>query len=429
MKLSNVFELKARSQEQSVYTQMMELRGHSPRYSDVNYRTIAKEGYMRNWIMFRCLQEIMRAAVQLNWKVMKYNNNGEVEEVKNHPIVQILEKPNPIYGQAELIKRLIAFYYIGGEAPIHKITTSTGEAKELYTYRPDRVSFTSTGRPEDPYSEIKYNGGTPIDILSSNFLLWKNFNPLDEFDGLGHGMSMLEPILKNGDLLNEMTNWNVSLMQNGGNLSGVIAVEETLGDNEYERATEQLKNKHQGSANVGKYLLLEGGAKYYSTGVNPKDMDWTNGKNSVMMDICIGMGVDPILIGFNENSSYNNKNEAEKGLYTKVAIPLMRELADQLNEFLKVGENEYIDIDYSHIPVLQKDMKEMAEILAKAKDMTINEKRSKRGLEPIEGGDIIAPEGSFAIVDGRIYLPMNLVDINETQPLPQAEGKSEDFLY
>lgn len=429
MKLINVFELKARSQEQSVYTQMMELRGHSPRYSDVNYRTIAKEGYMRNWIMFRCLQEIMRAAVQLNWKVMKYNNDGEVEEVKNHPIVQILEKPNPIYGQAELIKRLIAFYYIGGEAPIHKITTSAGEVKELYTYRPDRVSFTSTGRPEEPYAEIKYNGGTLIDILSSNFLLWKNFNPLDEFDGLGRGMSMLEPILKNGDLLNEMTNWNVSLMQNGGNLSGVIAVEETLGDNEYERATEQLKNKHQGSANVGKYLLLEGGAKYYSTGVNPKDMDWTNGKNSVMMDICIGMGVDPILIGFNENSSYNNKNEAEKGLYTKVAIPLMRELADQLNEFLKVGENEYIDIDYSHIPVLQEDMKEMAEILAKAKDMTINEKREKRGLKPIDGGDIIAPEGSFAIVDGKIYLPMNLVDISETQQPPTAEGKSEDFLY
>lgn len=430
MKLSNIFELKQASKN-SVYTQLMKTQGSAPRYSDVNYRTIASEGYMRNWIIFRCLQEIIKGAIQINWKVRRKIQNGEDQEIPNHPALKILEKPNPLYGESELVKRAIGFYYIGGEAPFHKIKATTG-IKELHCYRPDRLQFTSTGDIEQPYTDIKYQCGSYINIEPKNFMLWKNFNPTDEWDGLGHGMSMLEPILKNGDLLNEMVNWNISLLQNGGNLSGVISLNENINDDQYDRMEASLKNKHQGVDNVGKYLLMQGVATYVNTGTNPKDMDWNEGKKNTMADICIGMGVDPILIGFNENSSYNNKNEAEKGLYTKVVIPLMRELADQLTPFLELEENEYIDADYSHIPVLQEDMKELYERLSKSKDMTINEKRKAKGLDEIEGGDIIAPEGSFAIIDGKIYLPMNLIELgSESGPTeqPPAQEENKSFLY
>ncbi|MCY6957861.1 phage portal protein [Clostridium brassicae] len=427
MKLSNIFELKARDNK-NIYTKIMKTQGNSPRYSDVNYTTIAKEGYMRNWIIFRCMQEIIKGAIQLNWKVKRKNADGEDEEILNHPALKVLENPNPLYGESELIKRAIAFYYIQGEAPFHRIVTSNG-VKELYVYRPDRISFNSTGDIKRPYEQIRYLSGSYVDIEPENFMLWKNFNPLDDWDGLGHGMSMLEPILKNGDLLNELVNWNISLLQNGGNLSGVIALNENVTDNQFDRMEESLKNKHQGVENVGKYMLLQGVASYINTGTNPKDMDWNEGKKNTMQDICIGMGVDPILIGFNENSSYNNKNEAEKGLYTKTVIPLMRELSDQMSLFLSLDteKGEYIDIDYSHIPVLQEDMKELYDRLSKAKDMTINEKRKAKGMDPLDGGDIIAPEGSFAIVDGKIYLPMNLIELDSVQQTAQEENKS--FLY
>ncbi len=425
MKLSNIFELKARDNNKNIYTKIMKTQGNSPRYSDVNYTTIAKEGYMRNWIIFRCMQEIIKGAIQLNWKVKRKNANGEDEEILNHPALKVLENPNPLYGQSELIKRAIVFYYIQGESPFYKIQTSLG-IKELYVYRPDRVSFTSNGDVQTPYTNIKYNKET---IKPENFMLWKNFNPMDSWDGIGHGMSMLEPILKNGDLLNELVNWNISLLQNGGNLSGVIALNENVTYDQFDRAEESLKNKHQGVDNVGKYMLLQGVSNYINTGTNPKDMDWSQGKKDTMIDICIGMGVDPILIGLNENSSYNNKNEAEKGLYTKTVIPLMRELSDQLSLFLNLDteKGEYIDIDYSHIPILQEDIKEMYDRLSKAKDMTINEKRKAKGMDPIDGGDIIVPEGIFAIVDGKVYLPMNLIELGNENIQLQEENKS--FLY
>jgi HK97 family phage portal protein len=433
--LNNIFELKSASSNQSnLYTTIAQMKASAPRYSEVKYKAIATEGYMRNWIISRCLQEIIRAAIQLDWVVKKYNTKGEPEEVRNHPVQQIIEKPNPLYGEAEFIKRAIAFYYIGGEAPLVKINAGNS-AKEIYTYRPDKISFKSTGDVEQPYQDITYNASQMKDIMPEDFRLWKNFNPIDEWDGLGHGMSVLEPILKNGDLLNEMIDWNVSLLQNGGNLSGIVSVQETLDDKVYDRAKAELKINHQGVKNVGKYLLLEGGANFISTGTSPKDMDWVNGKDGTMKDICIGFGIDPIIIGFNENASYNNKREAEKGLYTKLVIPLMREFADQLGPFLGLQDDEYLEVDYSKVPVLQEDVKELNDRINSAKDLTINEKRKARGLEDIDGGDIIVPDGNFAIVDGKIYLPMNLVPLDEigtskSQNTPQGnQNKSMDFLY
>lgn len=415
---------KTKDKNKNAYSSLVRSNGRSATYTTTNYKGIAKEGYMANWVIFRCMQEIIRAATQLDFVVKQYKGD-EIEEILNHPVEQLIKKPNKLYGKNELIKRAISFYFLGGEAPFQRFVVG-GKAKELYVYNPEQIKFSPTGNVDQPYGDIKYKERYSIE--PKDFMLWKNFNPLDEWDGMGHGMAFLEPILRNGDLLNEMINWNTALLQNGGSLSGVLIMDSMAGDDEYTRAEESLKTKHQGSENPGKYMLLQGITQYITTGTTPKEMDWLQGKESVMKDICIGIGVDPILIGFNESASYNNKKEAEKGLYTKLVIPLMQEMADQLNHFLMLQENEFIDVTYDNIPVLQEDMKELYEKINKANDMTINEKRQARGLEIVDGGDIIAPPSNYAIVDGKLYLPMNLISIDEEIP---KKGDKEDkgFMY
>jgi HK97 family phage portal protein len=425
MNFKNIFELKALEKKQNVIlTKIVELNGgKSAQYIKSNYESIAKEGYSGNYIIGRCINEIVRAAVQLDWKVMRYNKDNKPEEIPNHPAVQIMEKPNPTTTEAELVKRAIIYYYLAGDAPFVKITAGN-RVKELYVHNPRKISVELTGNVEEPYQGIRYNGQIQKDIESKNFTLWKNFDPLCAFDGLGRGISPLEPILKNGDLLNLYLEWGNSLLNNGGSLSGIVAIEETLQDPEYERAKAELKNEHQGAGNVGKFLLLEGGAKYYSTGSNPRDMQWVEGKNSTAVDIMVGIGVDPLILGFNEHSSYNNKNEAYKALYTNLVIPLMRSLADELGPFLGLLENEYLDIDYSKIPCLQEDIKELTDRLQKADDLTINEKRQARGLDPLPGGDIIV-NNNFILKDGKLYKPVSLQDI-DIDSEPQDENLLQD---
>lgn len=437
MKIPNIFERKQAQRESSggLYPHIVNIHGkNTPQYSDAKYRIIAKEGYAENWIIFRCLQEITQAAIQLKWNVCKKDKDGKKVPIPNHPVQVLLDKPNPLYSQAEFIRRAIVFYYLGGDAPIVRMAVRGGKlVKEIYTYRPDKMSIGLTGKVDMPYTDIRYEGQNPKNFKPEDFTLWKSFNPLDEYDGLGRGMSPLKPILKNGDLLAAMLDWNVSLMQNGGQVSGVISVGEFPNNGARERAQADLNSKYSGTPNVGKWMLVEGDrTSVLQTGTNPKDMDWIKGKESTMRDICIGMGIDPIIIGFNEQSSYNNKSEAEKGLYTKSVIPLMQGLAGQLTPFLGLEDGEFIDIDYSEIPVLQEDIGKINEKLNN-NYMEINEKRKARGLENVEGGDIVAPEGSFAIIKGKVYLPANLIpvddEISSQETLDNSQKQNKSFQY
>lgn len=429
------FTKAAKGNKHSAYSAAILNTGSELSVTDISYTSVSKQGYKRNWIIHRCLQEIARACSQIKFRVMKYNKDGELEELKGHPITQLLDKPNPLYSKSEFIKRAVIYRYIAGDAPIQRIKAS-GSVKELYVYRPDKVKIEPNLRDIDnPIKKVSYNNRL---LPAEDILLWKEFDVLDEYDGMGRGSSMLSPVLRNGDLLNEFLDWNIALLQNGGNISGVFSTEQNLTEDEFTRGVEQIKAKYSGKNNSGKMALVSGGIKFIPTSTNPKDLDWTQGKKDSTTDICIGLGIDPIIIGLNESASYNNKNEAEKGLYTKTAIPLMQDLAESLQMFLGVQEGEILTIDYSEIPCLQEDMKEKAEIISKAADMTVNEKRAVRGLEPIEGGDVVVSGNNYAIVDGKLMLPMNLIELGEEdkeQPHNSylgkkvEEGKSQDFWY
>ena len=336
----NKIEYKAKRNNNQVYTSIVNAHGKFPRYSEVNYTTIAKEGYQENHVFYRCMQEIIKAAIQGEWRIYQKQKDGKEEYIDNHPILEILNRPNPINSKEELIKRIIAYYYIGGEAPLHKIVLSGNRIGGIYTYRPDKVKFEATGDIDYPYDNIEYVSGTSTKIESKHFTLFKNFNPLDDLDGLGHGMSAMQPSLKNGDLLNAFIDWNVSLLQNGASPSGAWVVQEPLDEDVYERAEKTIQNKHAGTLNVGKVMLLDGGANWIKMGENPKDMDWKEGKDSTIVDICCAFGVDPILVGYNKFSSYNNKREAKKDLYTSTVIPLMNELAGCFTSFLLPKEEK-----------------------------------------------------------------------------------------
>lgn len=402
----NKIEYKAKGNGRTVYSTIANNYGKTPRYSSVKYETIAKEGYSENFVFFRCLREIINAAQQGVFKVYQKRKDGKEEEILNHPILKLLENPNPLNTKARFLERAIAYRYIGGETPMQKVK-SLGEVVQLLCYRPDKISCEFTGKLEQPYTNIKYLSGGYHAIDPKMFTLWKNFNPSDEFDGLGHGMSMLQPALKSGDLLNSFIDWNVSLLQNGAAPSGAWVTQEVLDPDTYKLAEKKMQNKVSGQ-NVGKALLLDGGASWVKIGENPKDMDWKEGKESTIVDICTAIGPDPILIGYGKYSSYNNKKEAKKDLYTSHVISLMNDLCETLTKFLELGDNEFIKMDFSHVPCMQEDEEKKWERINNNKSFTINEKRQMLGKEEIKGGDVV---GDVIIIGGKVYIPMNLEEV------------------
>ena len=91
------------------------------------YQQLAKEGYLKNAIVYRCVNEISKgaSAVPLLLK------NGD-EIVEQHPLIDLLNRPNPLQSYSEFFNSLFGYVLLGGNAYILKVGSDMGAPQELH---------------------------------------------------------------------------------------------------------------------------------------------------------------------------------------------------------------------------------------------------------------------------------------------------------
>ena len=68
------------------------------------YQDLAKEGYLKNAIVYRCVNEISKGAGAVNYMV----KSGDVV-LENHPLIDLLNRPNPVQSYSEFFNSLFGF--------------------------------------------------------------------------------------------------------------------------------------------------------------------------------------------------------------------------------------------------------------------------------------------------------------------------------
>jgi hypothetical protein len=116
--------------------------------------------------------------------------------------------------------------------------------------------------------------GTRVPFRLHEVIHLKFWNPLDPFRGLSPISAARQGITQ--DLL--ANQFNNSFYRNSGAPGGVIEIDETLTDRQFNRLVQQYDDKHGGPGNAHKLLLLEGGAKWKQTSFSQKDMEFLDQK-------------------------------------------------------------------------------------------------------------------------------------------------------
>jgi HK97 family phage portal protein len=98
---------------------------------------------MRNPIVHRAVRLICETASAMPW--LLYEGAAELEE---HPLLKLLERPNPRQAGASFLEALYGHLLLSGNAYLELIDAGEG-ARELHLLRPDRVTVAtdSTGWP------------------------------------------------------------------------------------------------------------------------------------------------------------------------------------------------------------------------------------------------------------------------------------------
>jgi HK97 family phage portal protein len=392
------------------------------------YKDLATEGYLYNSIANACINRIATSIASVEPHLYKRTKGGKLEKVESHPLLDLLENPNPAQSGKEFMEWLVSYFYVGGNAYIYGNRGITGKLKqptELQLLNPGQMKVQPGSglfpsyyeyRPRPQQDAIRYSvdqntGYSPV-------LQLKTFNPLSPWEGISPMMAAAFGI----DIFNSGNKWNKRLLDNDARPSGALVVKnadgsaQTLSEEQYQRLKEMIDQQMSGGSNAGRPLLLEGGLDWKEMSVNPKDLDFLNGKNSAATDIGLTFGVPSQLIGIPGSSTFANYEQAMLAFWTDTVIPRLCFILEALNRWLTplYGDDLYLWYDEEMIPALEPRRKEKADRINNSNYMTTNEKRRAMGLDDVEGGD--------AILVPFNQIPLDLISESTRLQEPGAPG-------
>lgn len=392
-------------QKESRTGQVIFNNNQTVQWSKRNYASFADEGYQKNVIVYQAINKMAESIGAIPWKLVRPDG----EQVEVHAMLDLINRPNPLQSRSEFLQSVIGYYQISGNAYIEKLIVGS-VPKELYALRSDRMNVmpSETGMPKG-YS---YKAGVEAITWEADNITGesdirhiKSFHPLDDW----YGLSPIEAGAYGIDQHNESMKFLQGLLQNGAAPSGALelSADSSLTDDQFNRLKSEIDEKYVGSKNAGRPMLFEGGMKWVQMGLTPQAMGMIEHKYSAARDISLALGVPPLLLNIQGDSTYSNYKEARQAFYEEKVIPLAGHIVDEFNVWLEpyLGGLKY-ELELDQVPAIVEKRMLLWEMADNSTDLTINERRELKGFEPLkEGGDDVFVDGNQIPVD------MNLSDV------------------
>lgn len=350
-----------------------------------NFEQRTQESYLKNVIVYRAINLISHNLASVPWILKE-----EEKIISNHPLVTLLERPNPLQSQRAFLEALVGYLMLSGNGYIERIYA--GNEEELHLLRPDRLTVlpSQTSIPRGYQYEV--NGMQriiPVDPIlgTAPFLHLKFFHPLHDWEGLSPLQAAQSAIAQH----NAVSEHNLSLLENGGRPSGALLVKQGEGatpltSEQRETLREDLRAAYEGTANAGRITLLEGDMEWKEMGLSPKDLDFLSGKYLSAREIAQAFGVPPMLVGVPGDATFANYREARFHLWEDTILPLLNTIIAELNRWLVRPRYPHLsftyDIDSISALALRRDP--IWERIKEADYLTPNEKRQAVGYGPLE---------------------------------------------
>jgi HK97 family phage portal protein len=327
-------------------------------------------------------------------------------------LFNLLLNPNPDFLQIEFLKQIIVYLLVTGNC--YLIGTGRKDNKVLEMYIVPSQYVTVKGSKQDSFAEsyaisnfnqkeIFKRDEKELRFFSGDRELWhiKLFNPFMSSSNL-IGLSSFNPVRMEIKQLEEGANHNLSMLINGAKVGGILSLENSTADQE-QSIKSQFNQKHKGSHNAGRVMILNKTHTFTELGKTMRDMDFRNLLNDNEKRIYNNQKI-PLPLVSNEASTFNNFEEAQLKLWDNAILPIANLIFQELSNFLlprfeMETDNFKLTYDKNDIADLSLRRTENFERKQKSGVLTDNELRTELGKEQLtEGAD-------------AIYKPANLIPI------------------
>lgn len=312
----------------------------------------------------------------------------DVEEVTEHPLIDLLHNPNPYMLGSEMEEQRFLFLELAGNAYDY-IYGDSNEPQEIYPLSPAYVRIVPSETDFIAAYMYARDGTQPQRFEAASIGHIKHRAGSEPYYGIGP----LHSVLIECDLVSAATNAEKARWNNGGRPD--FAVESTVpltSREQIDALRNEFERQHRGVQKTGKAAILSQ-AKIVPLGFSPKDMEYLNGQKVSNETIWNAFGVPQSLLQLNDANLASSLTGHTQYLRQTI-LPRVGRYADYLtNRYLpmygvKPGELWFAPDN----PVGEDEDAETTRQVSMVNcgAMTLNELRAEEGLEPYppEIGDV-----------------------------------------
>lgn len=374
---------------------------------------MAMKFYRNNSTIATAVDKIASRVEQIT-PILKSEDGGKI--INSHPLLDLLYTPNPFDTWQEFMGKLCRHYLLTHDSHISMLGNTNMPPLEIYALKPQNVSVmaamdyfpasyqVTVGPGIGRYLRTEVN--RKIRFLDGPLKEIYHIMGFSSRDDELTGDSPLEAAAMEARQQIKGKLHNMSLLDNGGRLSLVVAFKDSDGidDDEHIQRKKRINEDLGGSGNAGKIAVISGSeVEIKEVGVSNKDMDFVELDNLASQAIYLRYEIPLPLVSLSA-STYDNYENAILDLYENTVLPITDTLMSGLTKAFSQRydlNGLYLSYDQENIKVL---MRQMLKEIKQRRDINLETVNELRALLPnresIAGGEVL-------------YQPATLIRIGE----------------
>lgn len=366
------------------------------------------QAYRSNPALYSTINKIVTTAKGIEFEVLQVVGEEE-QEVEDHPIERLLDKPNLFTSRGEFLGQLLTYYLITGNAYLYKMSGADGLPAQLYILRPDRMRVVAGDSTERPVAGYMYRiFGRDFAIPPERVIHLKMSDPGDDY----YGLSPIYTLWLTVQTDQAMARWNFGFFgKNNAVPSAVVSFPPTMTNTDYERSKREWAETYGGEERATAFIRGDK-ITVQNLSQSHEDMNFLDGRvfNRELIERVYGLSGGLL----DKNATMANSDTAHSSFLDDVVYPLMNAVAEKFTAELAPLYGDNLCIEAEDIRGTNK-ADERAEIVVAKEFLTVNEIRQKYYSMPtLPNADIPSAIWNTASISAPTPPP----DVPATMPPP-----------
>ncbi len=337
--------------------------------------------------VYACVRVIATNIASLPLVLMR--RDGDRRDVaENHPLHDLLRwSPNPEMTSIQFRMALGVHLALYGNAYAQIIYSNSGQVRELWPLRPDRIVMERAADGALLYRYSRPDGG--VDML-----------PRQEIMHIAHmsydgqiGLSPISLARRAFDLKARMEEYGASFWQNDASPGIVLRYPGTLNAERIGALRKSWEDRHRGPGAAGRTAVLDGGVEITTLSIPQTDAQFLESQKFTRQEIAALFGVPAHMINDLDRATFSNIEEQAQEFVDYTLMPYIEGWQQAIRRDLLTPAERAAGY-YAHFRTQallrgkHTDRAQYYTAMQQVGAMSPNDIRQLEDMNPVDGGDI-----------------------------------------